>query len=207
MPRRMLSEERKFIEEYYCSGHSCIETCEEFNKRFPESVTAKQIKNYVDNHKLVNGRSGRFEKGHVPHNKGKHFPAVGRAIETQFKKGQAPLNARPMGYEMVSSRGFIRVKVREHPVKGKGCFERKHRLVWEQAHGEIPEGYVITFLDGNPQNCALENLALISKAEHLNLQRLGLRTSNPQLTETGILVARMVTKIFDMKKEKNNGRN
>ena len=32
-----------------------------------------------------------------------------------------------------------------------GCVP-KHRHVWEQAHGAVPEGYVVAFRDGNRQN-------------------------------------------------------
>ena len=96
---------------------------------------------------------------------------------------------------------------REKSENGRKNFEHKHRLIWEQAHGEIPKGYIITFLDGNPQNCVLENLAMISQAENLQLQRASLRKENPQLTETGILIARAyVTAKKKSKKENKNGR-
>jgi hypothetical protein len=41
----------------------------------------------------------------------------------------------------------------------------KHRYVWEQANGPIPDGHNIAFRDGNRQNCDLSNLYLISREE------------------------------------------
>ena len=200
-------EERAFIRDFYCAGHTYAETVAAYNERFDDCMTVSRLKGYTNNHKLLNGRTGKFKKGNIPFNKGKHTPSVGRMIETQFKAGHMPHNTKPIGYERISKGGFIEVKVREKPENGRKNFEFKHRLIWEQAHGEIPKGYIITFLDGNPQNCVLENLAIISRAENLQLLRARLRKENPRLTETGILIARAyVTAKQKSKKEKHNGR-
>jgi hypothetical protein len=200
-------EERAFISEFFCAGHTYNETISAYNEKFDDHMTFNRLKGYISNHKLVNGRTGRFKKGNVPHNKGKHTPSVGRMVETQFKAGHMPHNTKPIGYERISKDGFIEVKVREKPENGRRNFEFKHRWIWEQAHGEIPKGYIITFLDGNPKKCELENLAMISKAENLQLQRAGLRKENPKLTETGILISRayVITK-KKSKKEHHNVR-
>lgn len=195
-------EERDFIREFYCSGHTYAETVEAYNKKFDDHMTVSRLKGYTCNHHLLNGRTGKFKKGNVPFNKGKHTPSVGRTIETQFKAGHMPHNTKPIGYERISRDGFIEVKVREKPENGRRNFEFKHRLIWEQAHGEIPKGYIITFLDGNPQNCVLENLAMISQAENLQLQRANLRSYDARLTETGILIARSYVSVKSKKKGK-----
>lgn len=41
----------------------------------------------------------------------------------------------------------------------------KHRYVWKQHHGEIPQGMCVAFRDGNRQNCDISNLMLITEAE------------------------------------------
>lgn len=41
-----------------------------------------------------------------------------------------------------------------------------HRMVWEDANGEIPEGYVIHHKDGNPDNNDLSNLELLTSYDH-----------------------------------------
>ena len=41
-----------------------------------------------------------------------------------------------------------------------------HRFVYEQAYGEIPEGYVIHHKDGNKKNNRIDNLEMITSSEH-----------------------------------------
>lgn len=179
-----------------------MEIVEAYNKQFHEPITMSRLKGYISNHKLKTGKTGRFEKGHVPANKGKPHPTVGRMAETQFKKGGLPPNTKPIGYERITKDGYIEVKVKMRP-SSPSCndnFILKHRLIWEEANGPIPKGYKVTFLDGNKQNCALENLALVTNAEHLQMTRKGLRSECPHLTETGILVARAGIAVHKKKK-------
>jgi hypothetical protein len=45
------------------------------------------------------------------------------------------------------------------------------RHVWEQANGPIPRGMGVHHKDGDKLNDALDNLSLVSKAEHLDIHR------------------------------------
>lgn len=49
----------------------------------------------------------------------------------------------------------------------------KHQLIWEKYNGPIPEGMVITFLDGNKQNFDINNLMAITPELHslLNIRK------------------------------------
>jgi hypothetical protein len=69
-------------------------------------------------------------------------------------------------------------------------WQDKHRWVWEQANGKIPEGMDIIFLDNNRLNCTLENLAMVSKAERVQLSKLKLRSDNREITLAGIAVVK-----------------
>lgn len=109
----------------------------------------------------------RFVKGQEPANKGKRIEefmtadGIRRSSQTRFKKGQLPHNTKPIGYERIDSKdGYVYIKVSmEHKMV------LKHRYVWEQANGPIPDGHNIAFRDGNRQNCDLSNLYLISREE------------------------------------------
>ncbi len=115
--------------------------------------------------------ANRFKKGNIPVTKGKGIrnyvseEAYGRIKQSQFKKGREPYNSKPVGYESVRRDrrgvGYTYIKV-----EGKRLMVPKHRWLWEQAHGEIPEGYVVTFIDGNTSHCVLENLQLVSRKDH-----------------------------------------
>lgn len=199
-------EEHKFLQSFI-PGHTYKEIIEAYNSRFEDNLTFSRLKGYIGNHKLNTGKTGRFEKGHTPANKGTHPRTVGRMGETQYKKGNLPHNTKPIGYERLSRDGYIEVKIAMRPsdTDDGHNFVGKHRLVWEKAHGPIPKGHKIIFLDGDKQNCSIENLTLVSNAELLQMTRRGLKTENAELTKTGVLIARagvITNKLNKRKKDK-----
>lgn len=46
-----------------------------------------------------------------------------------------------------------------------------HRLVWEKYYGTIPEGCIIHHKDENKLNWDIDNLELLTRANHLNKHR------------------------------------
>ena len=106
----------------------------------------------------------RFPKGHIPDNKGKRvYPEVYEKMSsTMFKKGHTPANHREVGSERINKDGYIEIKVAESK-----RWRLKHRIIWEQVNGEIPKGYNVQFKNHNPQDCRIENLYLISRAEQI----------------------------------------
>ena len=106
----------------------------------------------------------RFQKGFVPLNKGKKVsPEVYSKLQpTMFKKGRTPVTHRDVGAERVNVYGYIEIKVSE-----PNRWRLKHRVMWEQVNGAIPNGYNVQFKNHNPLDCRIENLYLISKAEQM----------------------------------------
>lgn len=110
-------------------------------------------------------KANQFAKGHVSHNKGKSIEefmseeGIKRSSRTRFKAGHRPHNQRDIGTECVHSDGYVYLRIES------GCV-LKHRYVWEQANGEVPEGYVVAFRDGNRQNCDISNLYLLSREDN-----------------------------------------
>lgn len=108
-----------------------------------------------------NSVAHRFRKGQAPSNKGKRqeefmsAEGIERTKATRFRPGQTPYNARPVGYERIDKNGYVLVKV-----EGERKMVPKHRHVWQQHHGPIPKGMLVTFRDGNRRNCDIENLEL-----------------------------------------------
>ena len=110
--------------------------------------------------------------------------------ETQFKKGNRPHNYKPVGAIIYDKNGYKVIKVSdEGRQRDKWCY--LHRYNWEKAHGEIPQGHIVIFLDGDKENCSVDNLALIDKRENAVLTRKRLRTSDMELTKTGISIAKL----------------
>ena len=183
--------EHKFLHDFV-SGHTYKEIVEEYNKRFEEPITISRVKGYIANHKLNTGKTGRYEKGNIPFNKGMKGWSAPGTEKTRFKKGNLPSNTKPIGYERITKDGYIEVKIKMRP-SSSSCndnFIAKHRLVFEEANGPVPKGCKIIFLDGDKKNCSIENLALVTEAENLQLTRCGLRSKNPKLMQTGILIAK-----------------
>lgn len=108
--------------------------------------------------------AARFKKGSMPLNKGKKVsPEVYSKMQpTMFKKGQTPLNHRDVGSERVNVDGYIEIKVAE-----PNRWRLKHRVIWEQVNGAIPKGFNVQFKNHNSQDCRIDNLYLISKAEQM----------------------------------------
>lgn len=188
---RYTDEEHAFLRSFI-PGHTYKEIVEEYNKQFEEPITTSRVKWYMANHKINNGLTGRFKKGQIPHNKGQKGVCAKGCEKTWFQKGHLPADTKPLGYERVTKDGYTEVKIAMRP-SSSDCndnFVLKHRLIWEQANGPIPKGYIVTFKDGNKRNLDINNLALISQAENVTMLRRNLRSDNPELTETGILLAR-----------------
>lgn len=168
------------------------------NKKFKTCYTKQQIKGFYGNHGLNSGLTGRYEKGHVSHNKGKKGEYAPGSEKGWFKKEHEPHNRHPVGTIHKRADGYLWEKFGP----GINSWKPHHQLVWERANGPTPEGYVLIFKDNDRENCDLENLALVSMAESLELTRKGLRTENKELTESGILVARLNCAISKSKKKK-----
>ena len=74
-------------------------------------------------------------------------------------------NEKELGYISKSSQYYF-IKVKNDAKAGKGNFIQKHRYIWEQYHGrKVPEGHMITFLDGNTENFDINNLVCLSASE------------------------------------------
>lgn len=127
----------------------------------------------------MTGRTGRLEKGNVPHNKGKPCPAGkgGRhpnARKTQFRKGQLPHTYRGPGHEMIDPKdGYVYIIVAATNPHTGAATRRvlKHKWLWEQKNGPVPKGHCLKALDGNRLNTDPSNWEAIPRGVAIRLQR------------------------------------
>ena len=191
-PRRYTKEELDYIRKI-APGRHYHEIVEMFNRKFEFQINVKKLKETLRNHKISTGLTGRFEKGITPHNKGKKFPGTGN--KTTFRKGATPHNKMKVGEDAVTTDGYVKTKIAEPNV-----WEYKHKLIWKEKNGPIPEGHSVIFADGNRMNLDIDNLLLVSKAELLMLNRRRLISGDSELTKTGLNVVKVMNKIHKIKK-------
>lgn len=198
---RYTDEERQFFVEYV-PGHSYKEIQKAFIERFGWEITLGQINSYIGNHHLNTGRTGRFEKGQVPQNKGKKMSSdvYEKCKATMFKKGNVPVNHREVGSRRITKDGYVEIKIAE---PNKWCL--LHRHIWQQKFGPVPKGHCLIFKDNNKQHCELENLMLVTRNELKILNREGLSVAEGDYKENAVNLAKMIDARAKAKKKKGKG--
>lgn len=161
-----------------------------------DDITVDNIKALCTRKRWATGRSGCFEKGFVPANKGKKMPYNANSARTQFKPGQLPKNTKYLGHERVSKDGYVEISVDQvNPHTGFGRrYVLKHRYLWEQKNGPVPKGHVLKSLDGNKLNTDPSNWELIPRAMIPLLQaRYGMdyNAAEPELRPAIMAVAKL----------------
>lgn len=165
-------EERSFLE--WRQAFSRRELHAAFVARFGRTdIKLDDIKALCSRNGWLTGRTGGFEKGSTPFNKGKPHPARGRAVETQFKKGcmagAAAAKYKPIGTERLTKDGYLERKVHDDlPLRSR--WQLVHVLLWEELNGPIPKGQALKCLDGDRRNTTPSNWRPVPRAL---LARLG----------------------------------
>lgn len=159
------------------------------------------------------GLATRFAKGGPAWNKGikgatGHHPNSRR---TQFKKGcmtgAAQHNYQPIGTLRIN-KGVLEQKVTDDPsLYPARRWRPVARIVWEQAHGQIPEGHAVVFKPG----CATTDPERITPnvLEMLSRQELMLRNSRhtrypPEVNRAIQLLGAVKRKINNRTKDQAN---
>lgn len=195
MPKGFSFKYPEGIEEYIrkiAPGKKVDEIASLTSEHFGIEFSARQCKAYKKNHGIVSGVDCRFKKGSVPANKGKKMSKeqYEKCKGTMFKKGNVPANLMQVGEYTHTTDGYLIRKVKEVGTQ-RERFEFVHRATWEEHYGPIPEGKMVSFLDGDKDNCSIENLVLIDNNENLEMNRSGLRFDNPEFTKAGVAVAKL----------------
>lgn len=174
-----------------------------FNDHFKLDISCAAIVGTMNRNNIQTGRTGRFSKGNIPHNKGKKMPpeVYEKAKATMFKKGNIPPNYRPVGSERTTKDGYREIKVAD-PNK----WELKHRYIYEQHFGKISKGDRVIFLDNDKTNFDINNLKCISRKEHLYMNGNKFRFEDRDTTYAAVNIAKLAIKIQEKEKSNVNNR-
>lgn len=116
------------------------------------------------------GKAYRFEKGHVPANKGLKQEeymdpeTIERTKATRFKKGHIPHNTKWDGAITIreDSNGHKYMWIRH----GENEWEMYHRHIYKKKVGPIPDEQIVVFKNGDTLDPHPENLEAITRQEH-----------------------------------------
>ena len=116
---------------------------------------------------IKGGRPFQFKPGHIPANKGKKMPdkIYQKVKGTMWKAGHQPHNWKPDGsiVERMDKTGRIYLY---YKVKNSHWILYHHKI-WTDQNGPIPPESILRFKDGNPLNCVIENIELISMIDNM----------------------------------------
>lgn len=207
------AEEIEFLRENY-SEYSVKELTVLFNKQFNLNVTETAIKTTLTRNKIYSGRTGQWQKGHKPFNKGlkwdDYMSKEGQANsrKTCFNSADRSINNSnhnevPVGTEAIAKDGYIKVKIDNHiGTKDRRWWKFKHHIIYEKDFGPIPKGYNVIFADGNNRNFDKGNLILVSNAELALMNKNKLYYKGcAEATKCGAVIAKIQMKEKDLNKK------
>ena len=200
---RMSSEIDTFIR-LHVKGTACRDLTDLVNREFHTNLDCRQLRAYKKNHCLRSGIDSRFSPGGVSYNKGRKWSEYmspegqERSRATCFKPGTHPHTYLPIGTERVRDDGYLWRKVAE-----PNRWRQVHLILWTESHGPIPKGMRVTFRDNDRSNISLGNLTLVSTGVNLILNHKRLRSSDPTITDIGLDIARMDSRIGILRREGN----
>ena len=201
--RKYTSEQIKFLQKNL-KGRSFVAIAKLFNAHFDLNIPEKSIKAACKNRHMVNGRDTRIKPGSISPNKGMKGLYIPGSEKGWFKKGQIPCNWRPVGSERTVC-GYIEIKISDTLMPKYKRWRAKHIVMWEKAHGKVPKGNIVVFLDRNRMNITLNNLTMIPRDVHAIMCRQKLYTNDIEETKANILMCKIKSKIGKLKR-KNGGK-
>lgn len=146
---------------------SIADYCRQFHAAFGrDDITEAKLHSLRKREGWRTGRTGRFETGQEPWSKGRKIGNNPGSAKTQFGKGEKAHNYRGAGHERVcKSTGYVILTLDErNPWTGAATRPvHKHRYIWEQANGPVPDGMVLKSIDGDRTNTDLSNWELVPR--------------------------------------------
>lgn len=194
-------EEITFLREVY-PYHENKEIVKMVKDKFGLDVSIRSIQ-YVKQaygipDKVTN--SGCYKKGDVPWNKGKGMSEEikEKVKDTWFKKGELPLNHRPVGSTRITVDGYKEIKIKD-PDK----WQLYHRYIYEKEHGvKLTTKDIIIFADRDKTNFDVDNLVKVSRANLAYLNKNGLIFKDKEVTKACVGISKLAVKVSNLKKDK-----
>jgi hypothetical protein len=190
-PAKWTPEKVEYLKAHYATNENkglakALETSYNAVLQKASKLGLKKSEEYIKEINLINNAKTRFKKDVPPWNKGKRGLRLG-GVAGYFKPGHVPHNIK---YD-----GYIRINFSSRKKGSKPCLLIRiavgkwipySHYVWKQWYGEIPEGRIICFKNGNWLDVRLENLEAITRRE------LRIRNSSWKGLKDGFVVSSMI---------------
>ncbi|AWX99535.1 hypothetical protein A8139_05650 [Marinomonas primoryensis] len=165
--------------------------CQAFNR---DDVSKDNIVSLRKRNGWKTGRTGHFEKGHVPSENARPKGPN----KTSFKKGQRPHNHLEVGSKVLRDDGYLQMKIAE-----PNHWKLYHLHLWEKRNGAIPAGKIVSFIDGDKKNFKPGNFELINRKENIQINRLAGLSDAPEARQSVRLLGKLIVKTHEIQKSIN----
>lgn len=188
-------------------------------ERFGLELSKGVVKGFKQTHGILLGfNGGCFKKGQEPPNKGRSWdewmPAASqeRCRATQFGKGvirgAAKEKLREVGCESLRRDGQVWVKVDDHQATSAADrmsrWRQRSRVVWEEEHGPLPEGWNVIHADHDPLNDSPENLVAVPRRLISTINNR-FHYSDLETLQTAVLMASVLQAATEAKRDLKEG--
>ena len=155
---------------------------------------------------LTSALNKAFHTNHTAASVRSTLKRIGVKKSKETRSRNCAMRAKPIGSSKII-RGYRYIKVRESSDGFYKNWERETKLVYKEAYGDIPDGYMVVTLDGNTLNAAPENLIAIPKsiaARMANGHGRSMWSSSPEITRLSIDVCKLDQAIFKSNADKES---
>ena len=151
---------------------------------------------------LTNALNKAFSTGHTAGSVRTTLKNMGILKSKETRARNCAMRAKPIGSAKIIG-GYRYIKVRKSSGGFYKDWEREICLVYKNAYGDIPEGYMVVTLNGDKLDARPENLALISKkvaARMANGHGKSFWSNSADITKAGIAVCELDQALSDVGK-------
>ena len=151
---------------------------------------------------LTNSLNKAFSTGHTAGSVRTTLKNMGILKSKETRARNCAMNGEPIGAAKIIG-GYRYIKVRKSSGGFYKDWEREICLVYKNAYGDIPEGYMVVTLNGDKLDARPENLALISKkvaARMANGHGKSFWSNSADITKAGIAVCELDQALSDVGK-------
>lgn len=171
--------------------------CQRFGRN---DVSLQNLNALCKRNGWLTGRTGQFNPGDAPANKGKRMPFNANSAATRFQKGSRTGRAnalyKPIGTERITEDGYRERKMHDGLPMGSR-WQLVQRIEWEAVNGPIPDGYALKCLNGDRLDCSPANWEAVPRGVLARLnggrfkKRVSYDAAAPDLKPTLMAVAKL----------------